>query len=443
MNKKNIERARLSKLKTVYKPVEIRADAPNISSDGGLLLLNKLDERNRLTEKVAACISDSRGGGVRHSVHKMLTQRVYGIALGWEDCNDFNALRGDPLYEMALGAAPAPQPTLSRFENSVDSKDLYRMSKAMVEVFIDRHKACPPKRIIIDIDATVDPAHGQQQFEFFNGFYDCHCFLPLLVFGMCDGAPMEILAAVLRPGNSHSGKRAAAILRRLAARIREAFPGTEIWVRADAGFALPEFYTTCETLGLKYFVGIAGNNVLDGTAETLMVQARQKRDETKADARFFGSFDYAAGTWERERRVIVKAEALAGKAEGKAGKDNSRFVVTNLAGDPETLYAMYCHRGESENRIKEMKLDLASGRTSCRRFVANAFRLLLHALAFSLLSFVRDHLAGTELGRSTMGQIRLKLLKIAAIVEVSTRRLLIRLPRDHPHVPLLLQILRN
>jgi hypothetical protein len=373
----------------------------------------------------------------------MLTQRVYGIAMGWEDCNDFNTLRGDPLYAMTLGAAPATQPTLSRFENSRNSKDLYRMSKAMVEVFIDRHKACPPKRIIIDIDATVDPAHGQQQFEFFNGFYDCHCFLPLLVFGMCDGAPMEILAAVLRPGNAHSGKRAAAILKRLAARLREAFPKTEIWVRADAGFALPEFYTACEKLGLKYLVGLAGNNVLEETAEPLMVQARGKRDERKADARFFGSFDYAAGTWERERRVIVKAEALVGKTEGKAGKDNPRFVVTNLAGDPETLYAMYCHRGESENRIKEMKLDLASGRTSCRRFTANAFRLMLHALAFALLSFLRDHLGSTELARSTMGQIRLKLLKIAAIVEVSTRRVLIRLPRGHPHVPLVLQILGN
>lgn len=433
----------MGKVKTVFRPIEIRSDAPNISSDGGLLLLKKVDESHGVTEKIAACISDSRRGDVLHSVHKMLTQRVYGIAMAWEDCNDFNTLRSDPLYALTLGAAPATQPTLSRFENSVNSKDLYRMSKAMVEVFVHRHQARPPKRIIIDIDATVDPVHGQQQFEFFNGFYDCHCFLPLLVFGMCDGAPMEILAAVLRPGNVHSGKRAAAILKRLAARIREAFPKTEIWVRADAGFALPEFYTACEDLGLKYFVGIAANKVLEMTAEPLMVQARQKRDEAKADARFFASFHYAAATWERERRVIVKAEALAGKAEGLVGRDNPRFVVTNLAGDPETLYALYCHRGESENRIKEMKLDLASGRTSCRRFVANAFRLMLHALAFALLSFVRDHLAGTELARSTMGQIRLKLLKIAAIVQESTRRFLIRLPRGHPHVPLLLKIIGN
>lgn len=267
----------------------------------------------------------------------------------------------------------------------MDSKDLYRISSALGDVFVDRHKSRPPKRIVIDIDATVDPAHGQQQFEFFNGFYDCHCFLPLLAFATCDGAPMEILAAVLRPGNAHSGARAAAILWRLAKRLIQAFPTTKILVRADAGFALPEFYIACEELGLDYLVGLPGNKVLNETAEPLMVEARRKRDETKTAARLFAEFSYQAGSWKKERRVILKAEALV-------GKDNPRFVVTTLPRDPETLYAIYCHRGESENRIKEMKLDLLSGRTSCRKFTANAFRLLLHALAFTLLSMLRDHL---------------------------------------------------
>ncbi len=426
----------MNRLRTGLKPIEIHDDAPNVSSDGGLLLLEKVDVKFGLTGRIAACVSDPRKGGVVHTVHKMLAQRVYGIAMGWEDCNDFEALRRDPLYRLTLGSVPASQPTLSRFENGVTIKDLYRMSEALVLAFVDRYRACPPKRIVLDIDATVDPAHGQQQFELFNGFYDCHCFLPLLVFGICDGAPMEILAAVLRPGDAHSGRRAAAILQRIARRLKEAFPKTEIWTRADAGFALPEFYEACEKSSLKYLVGIPANNVLNEAAENGMVQSREKRDETKAPAQVFGDFWYQAGTWTKDRRVIVKAEALV-------DKDNPRFVVTNMAGDPETLYAIYCHRGESENRIKEMKLDLASGRTSCHNFTANAFRLMLHAIAFALLGRVRELLNGTELARCTVGQIRLRLLKIAAIFQESTRRFLIRLPRDHPHSRWLMTALQN
>lgn len=427
----------MSKIRTVFKPVEIQEDAPRVSSDGGLLVLKKTDGQHRLTERMASCLSDPRRGDVLHSIQKMLAQRVYAIALGWEDCNDFDTLRHDPLYALALGSVPATQPTLSRFENSVNSKDLYRASLELVDVFISRYKDRPPKRIILDLDATDDPAHGQQQFEMFNGFYDCHCYVPLLIFGSCDGAPMEILSAVLRPGNSHSGRRAAAILRRLAKRLVEAFPRTSILVRTDAGFALPEFYAACEELGLTYLIAIAGNAALDKKASSLMSQARAQRDETHLASRFFGEFSYSAQSWQkRERRVVAKAEVLA-------DKDNARFVVTNLDGDPETLYALYCMRGQCENMIKEMKLDLLSGRTSCRLFMANSFRLLLHALAFALLSMVRNHLSGTDLAKCTMGQIRLKLLKVAAIVTESTRRFLIRLPKFHPYVSLLRQILIN
>jgi len=425
----------LSRLRTGYKPIEIQATAPNVSSDGGLLLLKKADVRWRLMERIAGCLSDPRGQGIVHTVEKMLAQRVYAIAMGWEDCNDFDALREDPLYTLTLGSAPASQPTLSRFENSASYKDLRRLSDELVEVFIDRHQDHPPRRIVIDIDATEDPTHGQQEFQFFNGFYDCHCYLPLMVFGMCDGSPMEILAAVLRPGNAPSAKRAGAILWRLARRLKAAFPNTNILVRADGGFSSPEFYEVCESLNLDYLVCIPVNKVLTRNAEPLMVQARAERDATTAAARVYGEFPYGAGSWKKkERRVIVKAEALP-------GKDNARYVVTNLGQDPKVLYEIYCLRGECENRIKEMKLDLSSGRTSCGRFVANAFRLMLHALAFALLGMVRDHLAGTDLAKCTVGQIRLKLLKVAAIVQESTRRFLVRLPRGHPHVPLLMKIL--
>jgi hypothetical protein len=424
----------LSKVRTQFKPIEIQGNAPDISSDGGLLVLKKLDKESGLTSRIAGLLSDPRSGDVEHTVEKMLAQRVYAIAMGWEDCNDFGALRQDPLYKLALGSTPASQPTLSRFENWVSYKDLRRMSQELVEIFILLHKSSPPKRIVIDIDSTDDPAHGQQEFQFFNKHYGCHCYHPLLAFGSCDGAPMEILTAVLRPGNVGSGKRAGAILWRVARRIKEAFPDTKILVRADAGFASPAFYTVCEDLGLHYLVCISVNSVLTKHAEPLMAQARAERDKTKDAARVYGEFSYAAGSWKKERRIIVKAEALV-------GKDNARYVVTNLKGNPEFLYETYCGRGECENRIKELKLDLVSGRTSCSSFVANAFRLMLHACAFALLTMLRNHLAKTELAACTMGQIRIKLLKVAAIVEARTRRILIRLPRGHPHLQLLMQLL--
>jgi Transposase DDE domain group 1 len=429
--------ARLNKLKTVYKPIEIQATAPNISSDSGLLILRKLDERHGLSKRFASCIVDPRRGEVEHTLEKMVAQRLYGIAQGWEDCNDFDTLRQDPLYSLTLGSLPASQPTLSRFENWVDYKALRRMSDELVDVFVARHQDRPPKRIVIDIDATEDPTHGQQEFQFFNKFYDCHCYLPLMVFGMCDDLPMEILAAILRPGNAHSGRRAGAILWRLAKRLKEAFPLTKILVRADGGFSSPEFYTVCESLGLDYLVCIPTNPVLARNAEPLMVQARAEQVKIEGAARVYGEFSYSAGSWnKKERRIIVKAEALP-------GKDNARYVVTNLSHDPKVLYEIYCLRGECENRIKEMKLDLASGRTSCCSFTANAFRLMLHALAFALLSIVRDHLAQTELAKCTIGKIRLKLLKMAAIVEQSTRRTLVRLPRGHPHVKFLMDTLAS
>jgi len=434
----------MNRFKTVCKPIVIQETAPKISSDGGLMLLKKCDERFGVTRRMAACIADTRCGDVSHTVHKMLAQRVYGIAMGWEDCNDFEALRLDPLYATVLGSMPASQPTLSRFENGVDYKSLRRLSTELVDVFISRHKDLPPKRIVIDIDATEDPAHGQQEFQYFNKFYDSHCYLPLLAFGSCDGEPMEILAAVLRPGNAHSGKRAGAILWRFAKRIKAAFPDTKILVRADAGFSSPEFFEVCEKLKLFYAVSISVNEVLKRNSEALMVQARKQRDETQAAARLYGEFRYAAGSWKKkDRRVIVKAEALPAqeKSQNPKVKDNARYVVTNLKRDPMSAYELYCLRGDCENRIKELKNDLASGRTSCQQFTANAFRLLLAGFAYVLLSMVRSHLANTALAKCTMGVIRSKFLKVAVIVEESTRRILIRLPRGHPHVPLLMKLI--
>ena len=423
----------MNNFKTARKPVEIRFDLPSTSSDGGLLLLKKADKRLGLTARLAQCLQDSRRDPT-HTNSKMLTQRILGICQGWEDCNDFDALRADPLFELALGSAPAPQPTLCRFENGRVRQELYAMSLALVELFIDRHRSCPPKRIVIDMDATDDPAHGQQQLEFFHGYYGRHCFLPLFVFCSVDGQDEELVGAILRPGNAHAGRRSGSILKRLVRMLRAAFPETQLMFRADAGFALPQVYETCESLGVSYLISLARNERLQEMAAPLMNESRAIHAEGGQKSRHFGEISYAAKTWPHERRVIVKAEVM------KQG-ENPRFVVTNCPGDPEALYDEYCQRGDCENRIKELKLDLFSGRTSCHKFSANAFRLLLHAAAFVLLCEVRRMLSGTGLARAAMGQIRLKLLKVAAQVQLSTRRVLVRMPRGHPHAELLASLM--
>ncbi len=422
----------MSNFRTSLKRLEIRFDAPFLSSDGGLLVLKKLDDRLGLTKRLASCVHDPRKVNVEHSVGKMLAQRVYGIALGWEDCNDFapDGLSQDLLYALCLDGDPASQPTLSRFENWVDRRDLFGLNACLVELFIDRHKGDPPKRIVIDMDATDDPTHGQQEFEFYHGYYGSHCYLPLMGFCSCDGGDEELVCAILRPGNVHAGRCSASILKRLVCMLQKAFPNTEFVFRADAGFAFPEMYETCEDLGVSYLISLPKNDRLLKRAAPWMEQAKQEREHTQGKARVFGEFDYAADSWTKSRRVIAKAEAME-KGE------NPRFVVTNLSGAPESVYNEYCQRGDCENRIKELKLDLSSGRTSCHRFAANCFRLLLHAIAFILLSELRRLLSGTEFQRSTMGQIRLKLLKLGALVEITTRRILVRLPRGHPHRQLL------
>ena len=386
----------MNTFRTARRPLEIRFDAPELSSDGGILALSKLDAVVGLTHRMSGCIKEWRSGQTDHSLWKMLAQRVYGICLGWEDCNDFDTLKHDRLYGLALGEQVASQPTLSRFENSVNHRDLYKLSLELVGVFIDTHKGRPPAQIVIDMDATEDPAHGQQELEFYHGYYGSHCYLPLLVFCSADQGDEELVGAVLRPGNSHAGRCSSPILKRLVPMLKKAFPSTRILFRGDAGFALPPMYETCEELGISYVISLARNSRLEEVAEPLMQQARALRDQTKSSARVFGQTLYAAKTWNRERRVLIKAEVM------EKG-DNPRFVVTNLEGDPEELYAVYCKRGDCENRIKELKLDLASGRTSCHRFSANCFRLIVHALAFVLLSALRRMLAGTGLARATMG----------------------------------------
>lgn len=407
-------------------------DGGVLSSDGGLVLLRRAEEETGLLSRMAAVIRDRRQAGkVRQGKLSLLTQRVFGIACGYEDCNDFETLASDPLFKLSCSRLPlsgpdlASQPTLSRFENGVRKAELYRLSEALLSVFLERHREQPPLRIVVDADATDDRCHGQQEFEFYHGYYGAHCYLPLLVHVSADGGEQELVAAVLRPGNVHAGHKIVAVLDRLVKRLRAAFPETEIVFRGDAGFALPSVYAYLEAERVPYVISLPQNPRLLSLSEDLRRAAQAQRDTSQDKVRLFGEVWYAAKTWSAKRRVIVKAEVLE-KGE------NPRFVVTSLADGPEDVYHFYTQRGDVENRIKELKADLSSGRTSCHRFLANQFRLLLHAAAFVLVQAIRRRLQGTEWEKAQVSTLRARLFKVAAKVVETTRRVVIHLPTSYP-----------
>jgi len=413
------------------REVVVSFDGGDISSDAGLLLLAEADRQLGMTKRLAECLLDRRQSAkVEQPFHDMLRQRVFGIACGYSDQNDFDALRSDPIHKLAVGRAPsdkdlASQPTLSRFENSVSRTGLLRMAEAMLDGFIRSHQRKPPREIILDADATDDPTHGQQELSFYHGYYECHCYLPLLVYAQSDGGEQELVASVLRPGNVHAGRGAVSILGRLVARLQAAFPDANIILRADSGLALPEVYEWAEEAGIHYAIGLAENSRLEELAEPALRQAKAKFEQTGEKAKLFRTISYAAESWPKERSVVVKAEVLE-KGE------NPRFVVHNLPWRADEVYYFYTERGEVENRIKELKLDLESGRTSCHRFLANQFRLMLHAAAFVLMQFIRSHLQGTELAKAQCHRLSLCLLKVGARVRQSARRILLQLPSSYP-----------
>ena len=324
-----------------------------ITSDAGGLLLRELDQRYRLAENAARCLHDPREGHkVKHDFLTLVRQRLFAIAQGYEDNNGAGDL--------------ASQPTLSRFENRVNAKDLRRLSDGLLELYLKTHPG-PRKTIILDMDATDDPTHGKQQLSFFHGYYEEHMYHPLLVFDGRDGFP---LAAVLRPGNTHASKGALAVLKRLIKKLKKAYPGALILFRADAGFAIPAIYRYLEKQpDLRYVIGFTTNNRLLAKTGSLLARAQQRYQETGAKQRLFTSFSYQAESWDQPRRIIAKVEYTHLGA-------NQRFVVTNLVRNPQFVYdEIYVLRGDVENRIKELKLELKADRLSCHRFLANQFRL--------------------------------------------------------------------
>jgi hypothetical protein len=400
-----------------------------LTTDAGALLLREVADRSGLFDALDAAIPDPRNPVlIIHDQRAMIAQRVTAIALGYEDLNDHQNLRADPVLQLAAGQPPdtalalASPPTLCRLENRVDRTTLVKLAAVLVDQFLAAHPT-PPEHLILDFDATDDPTHGKQEGRFFHGYYDHHCFLPLYVF--CGD---ELLAAYLRPSNIDGAKHARAVLKLLVDRLRAVWPDVKITFRGDSGFCRWRLMRWCDSHGIGYVLGLAKNPALQRAACDEIARAARQFQQTGQRQRVFGSFSYAASTWDRTRRVTVKAEHTAQGA-------NPRFLVTNVPGDPQTLYEeVYCQRGEAEHRIKEQQLDLFAGRTSCHRFLANQFRLLLSSAAYVLVQALRrTALAGTDLARAQIGTIRLKLFKVAARVVVSVRRVVFHLATSYPY----------
>jgi hypothetical protein len=423
------------------QPVVARFDQPHASSDGGALLLKALDDRLGVTERLARSLRDPRQPGkIDHDLIELVRQRVYGIACGYADCNDAARLAQDPVHKLLLERDPltgpdlASQATLSRFENAVGRQELYLASVGLADLVIEHHRerlGGRARRITIDLDPTDDPTHGQQEFSFFNGHYDTWCYLPVVATLTFNAEPTQsVVAAVLRPGTSPAKHGAIPLLRRLLARLRVAFPRARLRIRLDGGFASPEVFEFLEAEGVEYVVAMASNVRLVKRSRRLMGRARMLSKASGQTEHLYGETRYAARKWTRKRRVIIKAEVV--RHPGRAPKNNPRFVVTNLADTPEAVYQVYCGRGDMENRLKELHHGLAMDRTSCHRFLANQFRVLLTVAAYILFQTLQAHAHGTTCADAQVSTLRERLLKLAVWVERSVRRIVLHLPTTFP-----------
>jgi len=406
------------------RQIEMSFDGGDISSDAGLLLLQRVDQRLQLTERIAPHLPDERDPArIKHRTLTLLRQRIYGIAQGYEDLNDHDRLRHDPLFQTALQqlAPVASSPTLCRFEQRENRAAAWAIARELVEQFIASF-ATAPEELILDFDATDDPVHGNQAGRFFHGYYGHYCFLPLYVF-----CGEQLLVSYLRPSNIDAARHSAAIFKLLVARLRQAWPAVRIIFRGDSGFCRQRLLNWCERHRCHYLVGLARNPRLQQISRWSMSAAREGWALTGKKQRCFGSYWYAAGSWPRLRRVIAKAEVT------DLG-ENPRYVVTNLDGEARQLYdQVYCARGEMENRIKECQLHLFADRTSTATMRANQLRLWFASFAYVMLEALRRiGLAGTELADATCESLRLRLLKIGARVKISVRRIHISMASSHP-----------
>src|SRR6516165_3349991 len=393
----------------------------NVSSDGGLMLLRQVDRRLGLTKGLAKLLPDQRDPDrIEHSLESMLRQRIYGLALGYEDLNDQDSLRKDLLWQSAAERDEelASCSTLCRLENRAGRKEAWLIHQVLFEQFVASFQSAP-QELMLDFDCTDDRVHGLQEGRHFHGFYYDFCFLPLYVF-----CGERLLVSYLRQSNIDSAKHAWAILALLVKALRKRWPEVKITLRADNSFCRWKMLRWCERAGVSYIGGLAKNERLHALSSKLQQRAERKHRKSGRKVRLFGQFHYKAKTWDTKRRVIAKAE------HSDRGT-NPRYVVTNLGGGCQALYdELYCGRGEMENRIKEQQLGLFSDRTSCHAWWANQFRLLFSSAAYVLLETLRRiGLSGTKLARAQVTTIRLRLLKIGAVITRNTRRIRLWLSR--------------
>ena len=426
------------------KPVAVNFKGGKLTSDAGALLLKLADKKLRLSERINSRIRDPRDQRyIAHQQQHLLAQRLYALCLGYEDVNDQTKLRKDPAMLVAVkNSADEEEPlgsasTLCRLENRITNEELADLTKLFVELFIES-LCTPPKEIIIDVDATDDIIHGTQEGRYFNGFYDDYCFLPLYFF--CGD---QLLWSQLRSSDKGGAHGARAIFDYLVKRSRQAFPNVEIILRGDAGFYSPELLNYCDRHGYKYILGFSSNAVLKRLSRNVVIASKLffKDAGSQESFRLFDEYCYQAGTWDYARSIIVKAERLP-DGSNLDGKENTRYIVTNLLGTPQYLYEdVYCARGDMENRIKEQQKWLFADRTSCHYFLANRLRLFVSSAAYVLMETIRrTALYGTSLASAQCGTIREKLFKIAALVTVSVRRILFALSSSCPVQELWLRV---
>ncbi len=411
-------------------PLEVDFLGGRLTSDGGLPLLAEADAHLGLCEALAAEVPEWRRRRGRHRVLDLVRQRVYQIACGYEDQDDADALRTDPLLKLVCGPLPdggadlASQPTFSRLENAVGRAACYRLATALGEVYLrERERGGMPTRIVLDLDGTDDPTHGEQEGTAYHGYYRQHMYHPLLIF---DADTNQLVTAVLRRGTAPASHGVVAVLKRVVRALRARWPGIAVEFRADSGFAVPALYDWCEYEGIVYTIGLVPNPRLRTLAAPLLAEAEERRAETGVEkVRLLGEAAYQAGSWPCERRVVYKAELLP---KGP----NTRFVVTTRTEAPAQVYTWYTNRGESENWIKDLKAGCAADRLSCCAFWANQFRLLLHAAAYWLLDTLRRRLAAVGTPRMRLDTLRVRLLKIGGWVRQHRDRVRLRLASSHP-----------
>ncbi len=413
------------------KTVELDFNGGDLSSDTGLILLRQIEQKIGIIKRIADVLPDDRHQSyIHHDLWHLLSQRVFQIAAGYEDGNDCDSLRRDPILKMACDKMPqsdaplASQPTMSRFENSLDSKDLYKIADAIVAHFISSYDK-PPKAILLDLDDTDDPTHGQQQLSLFNNWYHEYCYQPMHIY---EGQSGKLVASILRPGKRPSGKEIVMILKRIVSRLRLAWPNVEIVIRGDSHYSSAAVYDYCDQHNIKFILGLTGYKSLLKKVTDVCRQAEELYRIKNTPIKLYSEFDYKASSWAATQRVIAKVEY-------NDNGSNVRFIITNFeTTSRKWLYETgYCGRGAMELMIKEHKNHLFSDRLSCSTFAANQFRLFLYSMTYILMHATRDTmLSDTSYARSQFDTIRLRFIKISARVIEMTTKIKIHVAGSYP-----------